>query len=62
MLLLMCVRQEHKSLSRRSWSTSLKTELCLPAGREFGPILPTAEFLLSLQNTLKLKRSEIHVC
>lgn len=55
MLLLMCVRQEHKSLSR-SWVTSL------PVGREFGTTLPTAEFLLSLQNTFKLKRSEIRVC
>lgn len=64
MLVLMSIRQEHKpkSLSRISWAISVKTEVCLSDGREFGPIFSIAELLLSLQNTLTLNRSELHVC
>lgn len=63
MLLLISIRQGHKpkSLSRRSWATSVKT-VHLADDREFGPIFPIAELLLSLQNTLKSNRSELHVC
>lgn len=53
-------KQEYKpkSLSGGNWATSMKTELCLPDGREFGPIFPIAELLLSLQNTLMLFQEE----